>query len=320
MADNQTPSPDPAKKYWWAAGIVVPILVALIGLMAHKQQDVPVAPPDAAHSASGDTLIWCLPIIGFVLVAGIVSVIVALMEDDLPTPVLVLFAIFGAAFATWAAASTTPHEGPLLVMILLAVSGISMLAYGIACHSRGLRLGTYVGCCAAVVAAVFLVIWETGSRGPWVTPVDRISDAPDVFHIWYAVLVTLGVIISAWNALAWISLALAGLSIVYTVALDLSDSRPEEEAIAVGLGVFLVAVIMVHFALRGEDVDDLPDWVLSCLVLLRRFGGLALIGLGILGLATTERARGYNGAALGVGLLALLTAASTSPFPRRRRF
>ena len=37
--ERQSPTPEPAKKYWWAVGIVVPITVALIGLLGqwHKQ-------------------------------------------------------------------------------------------------------------------------------------------------------------------------------------------------------------------------------------------------------------------------------------------
>jgi hypothetical protein len=36
VSDASTPSPDPSKKYWWVVGIVVPLLTALIGVMAHS--------------------------------------------------------------------------------------------------------------------------------------------------------------------------------------------------------------------------------------------------------------------------------------------
>jgi hypothetical protein len=152
-------------------------LRTLIGLAGqwHRPEAHPVPPPPleapAQNPGSVGTLVWSLPIVGFILGAVVVSGIVAVIGDVLPTPVLLLFAIFGAGFAIWAAVSTSsdPPKAPLPVMIFLAVSGISMLAFGIACYFRNLRLGTYIGCCAAVVATVFLIIWETGSSGGWIS-------------------------------------------------------------------------------------------------------------------------------------------------------
>jgi hypothetical protein len=42
---NLAPSPDPSKKYWWVVGIAVPIVVALIGLIAQHWQPSAVTPP-----------------------------------------------------------------------------------------------------------------------------------------------------------------------------------------------------------------------------------------------------------------------------------
>jgi len=339
VADVQTPSPETPKKYWWTVGIAVPIIVALIGLWGqwHKQEANPAAsPPVVVQQASGGPSVFVrsLPVIGFVLGAGIVAGIVVVLTDDLPAPVLFLFATFGAAFAIWAAISTTsdPPKRPLLVMIFLALSGISMLGFGIACYWRELRLGTYIGCCAAVAAAVYLIVWEIGSDGGWITDGGTISSEAAGPHICFAVLVTLGVIFSGRNALAWISLALAGLSFFSTIGMD-SNGRDGHEASPLGLIAFLAAMVMVHFALRGEDVYDLPDWVRGCLEILRRFGGWALIGLGIFGMATNKGVSSldnfgnyydpplndwWDGAALGVGLLALLIARSMRS--RRSRF
>jgi hypothetical protein len=314
VSDAQTPSSAPEKRYWWVAVIVVPIVVALIALIGRQG-------PTPPQPGSVGTLVWILPIVGFILGAGVASRIVGEIGSLLPTPVLVLFAIFGFGFAIWAAASANSDQAnPVPVMIFLAGSGISMLAFGIGCYWRDLRLGTYIGCCAAVVATVFLIIWETGSSGGWVTEAGRISAEPAPFHISYAGLVALGLIFSVPNVLAWISLALAGLGVVLTVVLDFSGKEGSESS-PIGLGVFLAAVITVHFALRGDDVEDLPDWVHSSLVRLRSLWGVVLMALGILGLATNETNSGYIGAALGIGLLALLVDFFTgSGLFRRKRF
>jgi hypothetical protein len=309
MSDAQIPSPEPTKKHWWVAGIVVPIIVALIGVVGqwHKPEVHPDAPPPIVsppqNPNSVSSLVWGLPIVGFVLGAGLISVLVGGAGDDLPTPVFVLLATSGIGFAIWAAIlsnSDYPRPGPLPVMILLTVSGISMLGFGIACHSRELAIGTYVGYCAALVAMVFLILWETGNSGGWVNG-DSISEAPGPFQAGYAFLVTLGVLFSPRNALAWISLALAGISFVSTVVLDLN--QPNSEAGPLCLGVFLLAIIVAHFALRGRDFEDLSAGVRRSLVYLGAFGGFALLALGILGF-TTNATQEFNWAAVGVGLLA----------------
>ena len=90
-------------------------------------------------------------------------------------------------------------------------------------------------------------------------------------------------ILTAHNVLAWISLALAGLGVVATVVLDFSGPS---EAYPLGLGAVVTAVIAVQFAIRGEDVEDLPEWVQHSLVHIWAGGWLALMALGILGFAT----------------------------------
>jgi hypothetical protein len=159
---------------------------------------------------------------------------------------------------------------------------------------------------------IFLIIWEIGSSGGWVDRDGMIKDEPGAFHIGYAVLATLGVILSAPNALVWISLALAGLSFVTTAVLDFSG-RTAYEATPVGLGAFLVSIIVAYFALLGEDVKDVPDWALGCLLYFRVFGGMALMVLGMLGCATNPEIGpgSYNISALGIGLLAIIVGYNT---------
>ena len=327
MPDAQIPSPEPARKYWWAAAIVVPILVAIIGVVGqqHKQDVVtdkpPIVTPFEPPSAPS-TIVWVLPIVGFVLGGAVVAAVTFFTGDVLPAPVLFLFAMFGAGFAIWAAVATNSDSPgrPLPVMILLAVSGISLLGFGIACAFRELQLGAYVGCCAAVAAGIFLIIWEIGSSGTWVTEGGGISTEPGPFHLGYAIAVTLGVILSARNIFAWLSLVLAALSFLWTAVWEFSTSDTAEMT-ALGLGVFLVAMIMVYFALASEDVDDLPDWVPVCLIHLKNLGGLALIALSLFGFAKNGPEGVLNGTALGLGVVAILVAASTeSGLRRRRRF
>lgn len=191
-----------------------------------------------------------------------------------------------------------------------------MLGLGVSCYWKDLRLGTYVGGCSAVIAAIFLIIWETGSSGGWVDDLHRVTAASGPFHIAFAIAVSLGVILSARNVLAWISLGLAVLSFVATLLMDFGG---EDSAVMspFGLAGFVAAIITAHFALESDAAEDLPGWVESCLRYLLRLGGLGLIALSIVGCATNENTLGWNCAG---GLIGVLFMVATNSIRRRRRW
>lgn len=317
MSNGPTPSLDPEKKYWWVAAVAVPILVALIDLIIrwHTPAASPggISPP--VEPSGPGLFVWLLPIFGFLLGAAIVAAIVFFLED-LPIPILFLFALSGSGFAIWAAVSITsePPGPPIPVMIFVALSGISMLGFGIGCNARELRLGAYLGCCSAVAAALFLIIWEIGSSGGWVDDLNRITAAPGPFHIAYAVVVSLGAILSVPYILAWASLVLAVLSFAATLLMDFGGNDSSEMS-PLGLGGFLAAMVAAHFALMSDAADDLPDWFESCLRYLRNLGGLGLIALSIVGCATNENNVPWGGAGIVFGLLFLIVGNAT----RRKR-
>ena len=260
----------------------------------------PVSPPGVV-----DTFSW-LPLLVLFIGGGVVSPIAIALEDELPVAVLALAGILGAGFAIWAAVLCEKGDPPLPVMVLLALSAVFLLGYGLACLPRELRFGVYANCSLALIAGVFLILWEIGTNGAWVDFAGRISDGPGPFHATFAVLSVAAVIFSVQNILGWLSPALAVIGVTATVASD--SNNPETSPL--GLSIFASAVILGHLALRGKHLEDLPKWVLHSLVYVKVLGGFALIALGLLGFATNgNQNEAFNWSALGLGVVGLIAAA-----------
>ena len=84
LTGPDAPAPDPSKKYWWIAGVAVPIVVALIGFIASHQKPnvVPAQPTPLLLNPSGT--VW----------AGTLT-----FEKGAQAPVRIIFAADGTALS-----------------------------------------------------------------------------------------------------------------------------------------------------------------------------------------------------------------------------
>jgi len=135
------------------AGVILPVIVGVAVLwLTHLPRAVV---PSVAPAG------W-VAIMALLLAAGMVSAgmgAIAVIQGDFPAPALVLIGLAAIGSALGAAIVSEANNRPLPPTILLALSGILMLAFGIGCHFRNLLFGTYSGLLAALCATVLVIFW-----------------------------------------------------------------------------------------------------------------------------------------------------------------
>ena len=133
------------------AGVIFPVIVGVAILwLAHSRM---AAVPNVAP------LGW---VAIMALAAGVVSagmVAIAVIGGEFPALAVVLIGVAAIGSAFGAAIAREAGNRLLPATILLGLSGILMLAYGIGCYFRNLLFGTYSGLGAAVCATLLVIFW-----------------------------------------------------------------------------------------------------------------------------------------------------------------